>query len=187
MCEASVIVMAHRGGRPVDLGRSVRHATARQRRLLADRDGGCCRFPSCTQRRRLIPHHVDWWSRGGPTDLDNLVLLCRAHHRAVHDVGYTVVALGDGRFRFGTPRGRELGVTGRIAASATDASGSVSGEAVTRPYPTWGGERLDLRLLIDAMVANTVLASGHRPPDVPVSEIPRLVREAVGWPMSGAA
>jgi hypothetical protein len=66
-------------------------------------------------------------------------------------------------------------------------TGPGPGEAVTRDYPTWGGERLDLRLLIDAMVANTVLASGHRPPDVPVSEIPRLVREAVGWPMSGAA
>jgi len=187
MCEASVMVMAHRGGRPVDLGRSVRHASVRQRRLLAERDGGCCRFPSCTQRHRLIPHHVDWWSRGGGTDLDNLVLLCRAHHRAVHEVGYTVVALGDGRFRFGSPSGRELRLSGRIAAPPTGVTGPGPGEAVTRDHPTWGGERLDLRLLIDAMVANTVLASGHRPPDVPVSEIPRLVREAVGWPMSGAA
>jgi hypothetical protein len=187
MCEASVVVMAHRGGRPVDLGRAARHASLRQRRLLAVRDDGRCQFPSCTQRRRLIPHHVDWWSRGGPTDLDNLVLLCRAHHRAVHDVGYTVVALGDGRFRFGTPSGRELDVAGRIAAPATPLPAVCPGEAVTRPHPAWGGQRLDLRLLIDAMVANTVLATGHRPPDVPVSEIPRLVREAVGWPMSGAA
>ena len=127
---------------------------------------------------------------GWGTDLDNLVLLCRAHHRAVHDVGYTVVALGDGQFRFGTPSGHELGATGRTAAAAAatkSMAGQYPGEAITRPYPTWGGERLDLRLLIDAMVANTVLASGHRLPDVPVSEIPRLVREAVGWPMSGAA
>ncbi len=193
MCEASVVVMAHRGGRPVDLGRSVRHASLRQRRLLAERDGGGCRFPSCTQRHRLIPHHVDWWSRGGGTDLDNLVLLCRAHHRAVHDVGFTLVALGDGQFRFATPSGRDLGATGRTAAAAAaaasvaSAAGPCPGEAITRPCPTWGGERLDLRLLIDAMVANTVLASGHRLPDVPVSEIPRLVREAVGWPMAGAA
>ena len=105
----------------------------------------------------------------------------------MHEVGYTVVALGDGRFRFGSPSGRQLGRTGRIAAPATAVTGSGPGEAVTRPYPAWAGERLDLRLLIDAMVANTVLASGHRPPDVPVSEIPRIVREAVGWPMSGAA
>jgi hypothetical protein len=73
MCEASVVVMAHRGGSPVDLGRSVRHASLRQRRLLLMRDDGRGRFPSCTQRRRLVPHHVDWWSRGGGTDLDNLV------------------------------------------------------------------------------------------------------------------
>jgi hypothetical protein len=188
MCEASVIVMAHRGGRPVDVGRAARHASARQRRLLAERDDGCCRFPSCTHRRRLIPHHVDWWSRGGGTDLDNLVLLCAAHHRAVRDVGFTVVALGGGRFRFGTPSGDERGATGRITAPTTSeptSPGSIA--AATRPYPVWGGERLDLRLLIDAMVANTGLASGHRLPEVPVSEIPRLVREAVGWPMSGAA
>jgi hypothetical protein len=193
MCEASVVVMAHRGGLPVDLGRAARHASLRQRRLLTERDGGCCRFPSCTQRRRLIPHHVQWWSRDGRTDLDNLVLLCRAHHRAVHDVGYTVVAEGGGRFRFGTPAGRQLPDTWRTTASGasdtvpSDTVPSDPAEVAARRQPAWGGERLDLRLLIDAMVANTVLASGHRPPDVPVSEIPRLVREAVGWPMSGAA
>jgi hypothetical protein len=188
MCEASVVVMAHRGGLPVDLGRAARHASLRQRRLLAHRDGGCCRFPACTQRRRLIPHHVQWWSRDGRTDLDNLVLLCPSHHRAVHEVGYTVVALGAGRFRFGTPAGRQLPETWRTTASGVRESlPRPPVQVAARRHPTWGGERLDLRLLIDAMVANTVLASGHRPPDVPVSEIPRLVREAVGWPMSGAA
>jgi hypothetical protein len=188
MCEASVVVMAHRGGLPVDLGRAARHASLRQRRLLAVRDAGCCRFPSCTQRRRLIPHHVQWWSRGGRTDLDNLVLLCRAHHRAVHEVGYTVVAQGGGRFRFGTPACRTLPETWRTTASGpSDAPPGDPAEVAARRHPVWGGERLDLRLLIDAMVANTVLASGHRLPEVPVSEIPRLVREAVGWPMSGAA
>ena len=188
MCEASIVVMAHRGGRPVDLGRTARHASLRQRRLLVERDGGCCRFPSCTQRRRLVPHHVDWWSRGGPTDLDNLVLLCRSHHRAVHDVGFTVIALGDGRFRFGTPSGRELAAVRDVTVPLTSGTTPAAPVEVSpRSHPVWGGERLDLRLLIDALVANTVIASGHRPPDVPVSEIPRLVRETVGWPVSGAA
>ena len=173
MCEASVVVMAHRGGLPVDLGRAARHASLRQRRLLAVRDAGCCRFPSCTQRRRLIPHHVRWWSRGGRTDLDNLVLLCRAHHRAVHEVGYTVVAQGGGRFRFGTPAGRTLPDTWRTTASGpSDAPRDDPAEVAARRHPVWGGERLDLRLLIDATVANTVLASGHRLPEVPVWRSP---------------
>lgn len=95
---AQLLVRA-RDGRPLDLGRSRRHASRRQRRALLERDGGC-RFPGCTQRHRLVPHHSAWWSRGGATDLDLLVLLCPTHHRAVHELGYGVRAMGRGRFRF---------------------------------------------------------------------------------------
>ena len=106
----------------------------------------------------------------------------------MHEVGYTVVALGDGSVpvRFAErPAAARGGARPDRGARDRLTVGSRRGRRSS--HPTWGGERLDLRLLIDAMVANTVLASGHRPPDVPVSEIPRIVREAVGWPMSGAA
>ena len=183
MCEASVRVMAHApDGRPIDLGRTVRDATPRQRRVLHERDRGC-RFPGCTQRRRLVPHHVQWWSRGGPTDLDNLVLLCPAHHRAVHEVGYRVTAQGAGRFAFATPGGRRLMESGRLAdPPAGDAVVDIRTPYL--PLPTWGGEHLDLRLLVDAMVANTLIGSGRSLPDLPLSEIPRLLRETIGWPLS---
>ncbi|QGG94311.1 HNH endonuclease signature motif containing protein [Actinomarinicola tropica] len=70
-------------GVPVAVTEPTRFATAAQRRALLARDGGCC-YPGCGATRRLIAHHIHHWADGGPTRLDNLVLLCRHHHRVVH-------------------------------------------------------------------------------------------------------
>ncbi|HEX9885681.1 MAG TPA: HNH endonuclease signature motif containing protein, partial [Longimicrobiales bacterium] len=58
-------------------------------------------------------HHIRHWADGGPTRLDNLVLLCRFHHRKVHEDGFGV-ALVDGRATFRDPRGRALSAVGPI-------------------------------------------------------------------------
>jgi hypothetical protein len=69
---------------PLDLGRRRRVFTAEQRRALSLRDAGC-RFPGCDRPPRYTDvHHVVLWTAGGPTDLDNGLLLCRWHHRQVH-------------------------------------------------------------------------------------------------------
>ncbi|MDN5805608.1 MAG: HNH endonuclease [Brevibacterium sp.] len=65
------------------LGRSKRLVSRRQRLALSARDIGC-QFPGCLARRRCDAHHLRPWSQGGATDLDNLILLCRTHHTAVH-------------------------------------------------------------------------------------------------------
>jgi len=79
------------GGTPselLDLGRTTRVVSAAQRRSLAVRDGGCV-FPGCDRPVAWCDaHHLRHWLHGGPTDLANLVLLCRAHHRAVHEGGW---------------------------------------------------------------------------------------------------
>ena len=49
-----------------------------------------CAFPSCTHTRFLDAHHIEHWVDGGPTELDNLVLLCRRHHTFVHELGYRI-------------------------------------------------------------------------------------------------
>ncbi|MGH3462038.1 MAG: DUF222 domain-containing protein [Kribbellaceae bacterium] len=107
-CDAQVRAMVHDTvtGRPVDVGRARRLATATQRRLLLERDGGCT-FPGCSHTRFLHVHHVVHWLYGGPTDVRNLILLCTAHHRAVHEGGVTVTAYGS-RFVFHGPDGREI-------------------------------------------------------------------------------
>ena len=63
------------------------------RRALDHRDGGC-RFPGCGLRF-CDAHHITHWADGGETRLDNLVLLCRRHHRAVHEEGFRVEFVGN--------------------------------------------------------------------------------------------
>ena len=72
------------------VGRASRTATPRQRRALEARDRHCI-FPSCRAHpRRCQAHHVVPWEDGGPTDIDDLALLCVAHHHAVHEGGWTM-------------------------------------------------------------------------------------------------
>ena len=71
---------------------------------LHHRDRGC-RFPGCGSRFTQ-GHHLRHWAQGGPTTLSNLALLCRRHHRAVHEEGYQVAREPDGGLRFQRPDGR---------------------------------------------------------------------------------
>ncbi len=82
-CDATVRAVIERLGQPVALGRRRRTVPRRLRRLIEGRDGGC-RIPGCGRRHRLHIHHLVHWSAGGPTDPDNLLALCPAHHRLVH-------------------------------------------------------------------------------------------------------
>ena len=82
---------------PLEVGRTTRVVQPGQRLALAVRDGGCV-FPGCDRPLAWCEaHHLWHWVDGGPTDLDNLVLLCRAHHRAVHDGGWRLTRQPDGR------------------------------------------------------------------------------------------
>ncbi|MEN8376948.1 MAG: DUF222 domain-containing protein, partial [Gemmatimonadota bacterium] len=101
-CDASVV----RVTRELDVGRRTRTVPPSLRRALEARDRGC-RFPGCGGRF-TDAHHVEHWADGGETRLENLVLLCRRHHRAVHE-GRTRVCRGaDDSVVFFAPRGRTL-------------------------------------------------------------------------------
>ena len=83
---------------PLNLGRATRVVSPAQRQALAVRDGGCV-FPGCSRPLAWCEaHHVWHWLDGGPTDLDNLALVCRAHHRAIHEGGWQLIRGPDGRF-----------------------------------------------------------------------------------------
>ena len=76
-------------GSALNVGRKTRSIPLAIRRALQRRDQGC-RFPGCTAHRFVDAHHVHHWADGGETKMDNLVLLCRHHHRLVHEGGYGV-------------------------------------------------------------------------------------------------
>lgn len=108
------VVEVRRGpdGSVLDVGRRQRTVGWRLRKALDVRDGGC-RFPGCGSRHTQA-HHAIPWSEGGETKLDNLILLCRFHHRAVHEGGWRV-EMGQaggapgtvpGAARFRDPKGR---------------------------------------------------------------------------------
>lgn len=88
----------------LDVSRATRVVPPALRRALTVRDGGC-RFPGCDRPAVWTDaHHIWSWATGGPTALDNLILLCRAHHRAVHEGGWTIITGGPGgRVNFQPP------------------------------------------------------------------------------------
>jgi hypothetical protein len=103
-CDGSLIaVVEDAAGRPLSIGRKTRAVPVPLRRAVEMRDGGC-RFPGCCNTRYVDAHHIRHWIHGGETKLENLVLLCRRHHRFLHEYGYRAVR-EDGRVRFERPDG----------------------------------------------------------------------------------
>jgi hypothetical protein len=83
----------------IDVGRATRSVSPSQKRALRARDKHC-RFPGCDRPVSWTnPHHIEFWARGGPTNLPNLVSLCWFHHRCVHEGGWQVVKAAQG-FKF---------------------------------------------------------------------------------------
>lgn len=88
-CDASVVAIVEAGGEPLSVGRRRRTIPPALRRALRARDRGC-RFPGCTNHRFVDAHHIRHWAEGGETSAENLVSLCRRHHRLVHEGGFTL-------------------------------------------------------------------------------------------------
>jgi hypothetical protein len=79
----------------VDVGRATRAISPAQRRALKARYRGCC-WPGCDRPINwTTPHHIEFWSRGGASNMPNLLPLCYYHHRLVHEGGWQVVKAGE--------------------------------------------------------------------------------------------
>ena len=149
-CNASVSFLAHGPNGELTPGRKTRVISSPLRRALRSRDGTGCVFPGCTCRGRDA-HHIESWAAGGPTVLENLVSLCRAHHTFVHEGGFGVEVLPEGGVRFIRPDGQELLPAPSVAASRDGSAepslvewlpedieiGPMTGK------PTWDGEQVD--------------------------------------------
>ena len=86
-----------------ELNRASRTLPAPTRRALEARDRHCV-FPGCTRPLNWCDgHHMVWWTRGGETALPNLALLCRPHHRMVHEEGWVLERTKDGNWKAKPP------------------------------------------------------------------------------------
>ena len=159
-CDAGIVVLRHAAdGQVLDVGRRSRTVPSAMRRALLSRDRGQCQFPGC-ESRHCDAHHVEHWADGGETRLQNLVLACRFHHRALHEGGFRVV-LGDtdGQFRFLRPDGEPLPAAPPVSSwegaplAPTEARLAAAGVSIG-PHtatPEWYGESLDLTAALDVL------------------------------------
>ena len=170
-CDAAVVVMRHASdGGVLDVGRRKRTIPPALRRALEQRDRGC-RFPGCGVRV-CEGHHVEHWADGGETRLDNLLLLCRRHHRAVHEEGFRVELRGGAEARFYRADGRPLDAAPAMALHATAPGADrlrrllasewfVAADAEAS-LPAWAGERVDYGMVLEHL---------YRPPSGPTQRL----------------
>jgi hypothetical protein len=128
-----------------------------ERRALQRRDGGC-RFPGCTCHRFVEAHHIRHWADGGETAMHNLVLLCRRHHRLVHEDSFGIRQSASGEMIFSDPQGQAI-----PAAPQTRSRGNVfsifaahrqAGLDITpkTAIPDWQGERMDDSMAVEGLL-----------------------------------
>ena len=171
-CDAGIVVLRHAAdGQVLDVGRSTRTVPSAMRRALLSRDRGQCQFPGC-ESRHCDAHHVEHWADGGETRLQNLVLACRFHHRALHEGGFRVVPGDrDGQFRFLRPDGTPLPAEPPLASwegaplAPTDARLAAAGIGIGAhtATPEWYGESLDLTAALDVLWEPPAAVAGVSP------------------------
>lgn len=153
-CDCSVVEVNERNGRTLSVGRKRRSVPPALQRALRRRDRGC-RFPGCENHRFVDAHHVRHWADGGETSLDNLVLLCRRHHRLMHEGGYSVGRLSQDGLRFRDPAGAPIPAVPRPPPGGVDCL-LERNRALTIDSDTHhsgAGDRMDLHLVVEALVA----------------------------------
>ena len=107
-CDCSIFgIVEDEQGEPLSVGRKTRSIPPALRRALRSRDKGC-RFPGCTHTYFIDGHHIKHWADGGETSMDNLVQLCRHHHRLVHEGGFGCERKTGGQIVFRDERGEDL-------------------------------------------------------------------------------
>jgi hypothetical protein len=148
-CDSALVAVTTGGeGGILNVGRKTRAVPAAIRRALWSRDQGC-RFPMCSNRRFVHAHHVEHWVHGGPTSLDNLVLLCSFHHRLLHEGGFKMSLAAHGGPRFFTSRDREIAFVPDTPPAPTAPPPAVVDPDIN--LCGWNGEPVDYGAAVDAM------------------------------------
>ncbi|MFT5711311.1 MAG: hypothetical protein ACI8QT_002017 [Halioglobus sp.] len=161
-CDASLVtVLEDEQGRVLNIGRRARTVPAAIGRALSLRDK-TCRVPGCCESHYVDAHHIKHWADGGETSLDNLVTLCRAHHRQLHQGNFTITAEKTAtgqQLLFTTPSGRTIETS--FFAQFPNISAETSADALRHAAPAvdaktavpyWQGEDCDYTMAIEALL-----------------------------------
>ena len=153
-CDCAVVHWQdNKEGEPLNVGRKTRSIPPAIRRALKRRDGGC-RFPGCSCSKFVDAHHIKHWADGGETSMENLVLLCRRHHRLVHEEGFGLSRGVDGTVNFSLPDGKAIpaGPDGRFSGNvvALRVRNKEKGLNITpdRIVTRWCGEKMDHQMAV---------------------------------------
>ena len=170
-CDCSYVkITEDENSEPLNVGRKTRSIPPALRRALNSRDKGCV-FPGCTHQKYVDGHHVHHWAEGGETKLDNLVSLCRFHHRQVHEGGVRIERLDDGAWRFVRPDGESFVSTspGHTKPMQGDWESVVKEHAerdihidLHTARTHWRGEAMDYGIAIDVLLGKERRAHGSR-------------------------
>jgi len=155
-CDGETIILVEdEDGKPLNVGRKTRTVPTAIKRALWARDQGCV-FPGCNNNRFVDAHHIQHWSAGGETSLDNLLLLCTRHHRLVHEGGFAIAKDYLDRWYFKRPDGQavphcgyrledtlddDIDANGTALITNPSAEGCTSAEGLTvllHKLPPWG-------------------------------------------------
>ena len=156
-CDAGRVSMTHRNGQILSVGRKTRTIPPPIRRALEFRDQGC-RFPGCTSQH-CDAHHIVHWADGGETKLSNLVLLCRRHHRLLHEGGFSVKMNEERAVEFLDRRGRPLESSPAPPHVGQDPARDLirhledAGIMITgrESMPAWDGTPMDLPYVMECL------------------------------------
>jgi hypothetical protein len=159
-CDASLVRIVERDGRPLSVGRRTRTIPPALRRALRARDRGC-RFPGCAHQRFLHAHHIQHWARGGETNLDNLVYLCSHHHRLVHEGGFSVERTDARSIGFRRPDGRAIPPAGPRTATVganLQQQNRAQGPTIDAHtcMPRSAGDPLDYGIAVEGLLAQAL-------------------------------
>jgi Domain of unknown function (DUF222)/HNH endonuclease len=161
-CDASLItVLEDEEGRVLNIGRKSRTVPAHIGRALGLRDK-TCRFPGCCESRYVDAHHIQHWADGGETSLDNLVTLCRYHHRQLHRGSYRISLNRTGvgqELLFSTPSGGTIEISHfpQFPDVSAETSRSVLAAIAPKVNATtaithWRGEDCDYGMAVEALL-----------------------------------
>jgi hypothetical protein len=162
-CDASLItVLEDEQGRVLNIGRKARTVPANIGRALRLRDK-TCRFPGCCESRYVDAHHIKHWADGGETSLDNLVTLCRYHHRQLHRGSFSMAldtCSSGQQLVFSTPSGGSIEISHLPQFPRVSAETSFSTLAAIAPnvdattaVTRWRGEDCDYGMAVEALLA----------------------------------